>query len=502
MNVHLLYPDRNFDPEAPACPSSEQLVADLHLEVLVGAMAEGDPLIGRICRAVLLQPLSEPRIIGYRQAILEDFTAHPELLDRLIKTAGDALAARRGAWGWGYSPFGNRRGLLSGAVRYLAMYLDHLKELRAVAEDHQGTVRSEGLITLLAGIEADLDDEYLAAVRVHLRRLELREGVWMAAQLAEGNASEGHTLVVSDRRHRTWTKYLHSGGPESYRFSIDPHDDGSGQALEELGARALNRVANAAAQSADHITRYFSRLQAELAFYRGCLNLHRRLDQLRGPLCVPLTAPAGTAKLTCTGVWEPCLALTESLPVDGHDLEGDGRSLVIITGANSGGKTTLLRSIGVAQLMMQAGMFVCAETFEATTVSGLFSHFVRPEDPTMNRGRLEEELARMSAIAHQLEPGGLILFNESFHSTNEREGSEIAAEIVEAVRDSESRAVCVTHQYDFARRFLAEADTTVLFLRAEPPAETPPRYRIVSAPPLPEAFGRELYSAIFADRPT
>ena len=44
----------------------------------------------------------------------------------------------------------------------------------------------------------------------------------------------------------------------------------------------------------------------------------------------------------------------------------------------------------------------------------------------MKSGKLDEELARMSGIADAIAPNSMVLFNESFASTNEREGSEIA----------------------------------------------------------------------------
>jgi DNA mismatch repair ATPase MutS len=37
--------------------------------------------------------------------------------------------------------------------------------------------------------------------------------------------------------------------------------------------------------------------------------------------------------------------------------------MLIITGANSGGKSTFLRCVGVAQLMMQGGLFVTAASY-------------------------------------------------------------------------------------------------------------------------------------------
>ena len=116
--------------------------------------------------------------------------------------------------------------------------------------------------------------------------------------------------------------------------------------------------------------------------------------------------------------------------VIGNDVTGDQKALVMITGANRGGKSTFLRSIGLAQLMMQCGMFVPAESFRANVCHGVFTHFKREEDSSMGSGKLDEELRRMSGIVDQISPYSMALFNESFASTNEREGSEIARQIV------------------------------------------------------------------------
>ena len=105
----------------------------------------------------------------------------------------------------------------------------------------------------------------------------------------------------------------------------------------------------------------------------------------------------------------------------------------MITGANRGGKSTFLRGIGLAQLMMQCGMFVPAAVFPRQCLRWLFTHFKREEDASMRSGKLDEELSRMSAIIDNITPHSIVLFNESFASTNEREGSEIARQIVRAL---------------------------------------------------------------------
>ena len=62
------------------------------------------------------------------------------------------------------------------------------------------------------------------------------------------------------------------------------------------------------------------------------------------------------------------------------------------------------------------------------------------EDATMESGKLDEELGRVSAIAGQITRHSILLCNESFAATNEREGSEIARQVVRAMLTSTSRS--------------------------------------------------------------
>ena len=180
----------------------------------------------------------------------------------------------------------------------------------------------------------------------------------------------------------------------------------------------------------------------------------------------------------------------------GNDANADDKSLVMITGANSGGKSTLLRSIGLAQLMMQCGMFVGARAFRANLGEGLFTHFIREEDATMTSGKLDEELARMNGIADRIAPRSIVLFNESFAATNEREGSEIGRQIVSALLEAGVKVLFVTHQFTLADAFYAQKSDTALFLRAERAVDGRPSFKLVEGEPLPTSFGEDIYQRI------
>src|SRR5947199_377208 len=242
-------------------------------------------------------------------------------------------------------------------------------------------------------------------------------------------------------------------------------DEGCARALSELNSRGVNLVANALAQSTDHVLSFFKMLRTELAFYVGCLNLHEQLAKKREPMAFPVPVEPEECRESFRGLYDVCLTLTMQERVVGNDVNADNRDFVVITGANQGGKSTFLRSVGLAQLMMQCGMFVAAESFCANVCEGLFTHFKREEDPTMTSGKLDEELGRMSVIVNRLRPNSMLLFNESFAATNEREGSEIARQITKALLEKRIKIFFVTHLYEFAHSLLNERVGSTSFLR-------------------------------------
>ena len=201
---------------------------------------------------------------------------------------------------------------------------------------------------------------------------------------------------------------------------------------------------------------------------RGASTCALALEAKRSPICFPEPTPWEPFRLRARGLRDASLALRTDSGVVGNDVDADDRSLIVVTGANSGGKSTFLRSVGLAQVMMQCGLFVNAEMYRASTCEGLFTHFIREEDRSMKSGRLDDELSRMSELADLIGGRSMMLFNESFSTTNEREGSEIARQIVRALLESGVRICFVTHQFDLAEGFMDDQFSgSVLFLRAE-----------------------------------
>ncbi|PZR98272.1 MAG: DNA mismatch repair protein MutS [Chloroflexi bacterium] len=242
-------------------------------------------------------------------------------------------------------------------------------------------------------------------------------------------------------------------------------------------------------------------LRAELAFYVGCLNVHAQLSEKGEATCFPVPLPPGNPVLSAQGLYDVCLALRIEARVVGNDVNADSKWLVMITGANQGGKSTFLRSVGLAHLMMQCGMFVSAESFRANVCDGVFTHFKREEDVGMKSGKLDEELHRMSDIAGRITPNCILLCNESFVATNEREGSEIARQVLRALIEASVKVVFVTHLFDLAHGFYLQEMDTVLFLRAERQAGGQRTFKLIEGEPLPTSYGEDSYRRVFGLAP-
>jgi MutS-like protein len=494
VKAYLLYRDHDFDWTASLPPGHEDLIQDLELGTLLRAMAAGDKLLSEVCTKVLLTGLDDPEAIRYRQQVLADCLAHPEVIRQIHAIAVGALEDRRRLWLGSYGgSYQSAATNLSGAVSHLEGYVARLRQLRQLADGNAAAVRSDGMRRLFATLQRDLDDAYFEEVSDHLKQLRFRAGALISARLDRDNSPAGLVLRAPGETRRRLAERLGIGTRTAYSFTIAPRDEAGGQILSDLESRGINLVANAAAQSADHIGSYFTMLRAETGFYVGCLNLADQLSAKDVPVSVPGPAPPAPVRFSCTDLRDACLALQSPDPVTGNDVQADGKQLVVITGANSGGKSTFLRSAGVAQLMMQCGLFVTARSYQANVTRGIFTHFIREEDAAMTSGRLDDELRRMNTVAGQITPGCLMLFNESFAGTNEREGAEIGYQIVRALLEAQIKVFFVTHRYALADRFRRQHAPATLFLRAGRQPDGRRNYQLAVSDPLPTSYGEDLY---------
>ena len=493
MKAFLFFRDRDFDIERPLPWNAQALAQDLGLTEIFSAMSQGDKFLYEIATKALFFSESDLDTLAYRKAILEDCIAHPQIVREMYDVIVEANEGYRRHFWLGRSPSST----LWGAVSMLEFFVAILRRLRGFADQHASRFESDGFRTFFAMLQRELSDEYFAEIDAHLKQLKFRGGVLVSARLGEGNKGIDYVLRRPKGPQRNWLERLFVPGPTEYTFQLHPRDEAGARALSTLRDRGVNLVANAAAQSADHILSFFRLLRAELAYYIGCLNLRVELAKRNYPICFPSPLAIEQRTHVARNLYDVSLALALDARVVGNDLDAEGSDIVVITGANRGGKSVFLRSIGVAQLMMQSGMFVGAESFAANVCDSVLTHYKREEDRSMESGKFDEELTRMSEVADHIKPNALILFNESFAATNDREGSEIARQIVSALLERGIKVFFVTHLTEFSRALWERNVGKPTFLRAERQADGTRTFKLIEAKPLETSYGEDLYKQIF-----
>jgi hypothetical protein len=486
VTARLLYRDRDFDAGAPLPPQSEAICQDFGLERMFAAMGEGDPFVSSVAKSVLLTGDDDIDTIYYRQDVLKDCIGNVAAIEALYAIARKALAAEAAD-------------LLGTSARSVSMALvrskalleslrDALQKIRKIAGEYEARVRSEGLRTLFGSIRDELNDAFFAAMRRHLKELNFSGGMHIGARLGEGNKGADYVLHRQPRARGQGVSFRVSGL------------DGTGRrALEEIKLRSLSRVARALAQSVDHILAFLRTVETELAFYLGCARLHAKLQTLGYAVCFPRAGGPHERKHSVVGLYDIGAALSTKGGAVVNDVEADEKALVIVTGANRGGQSTFLRSVGVAQLMMQCGMFVAARSFHANICERIFTHFRRADGFAVKDGRLEEELGRMSAIVDHLVPNSMLLFNESFAAGDEIAGSEIAEHLVRALIDRHIKIFYATHRFEFAQRLWRRGLPDVLFLRGERRGDGTATFRMAKGYPHESTHGEDLYREVFGE---
>ncbi|WP_129287467.1 DNA mismatch repair protein MutS [Streptomyces sp. GZWMJZ-114] len=493
MKVLLLGPDADFPWDEPPTVTAQDLLRDLGLDTLVDAMATSGTLPADDIRHVLLTPLADPDAVRYRQQVLQDCLEHPDLLEGLRATALAALDDEHSVWP-GLAPTAAR--VLAHAADVLRVMTGHLRTLRQLAEEYAALVRSPGLRQLLGTLRSALDDSWFRAVEKHLERLRFSKGVTLGARL--GTDLKGTDYVLRVPHRKTGLRAHLLSQENAYTYRVPARDENAATELAALRDRGTVLAAEALDTATRHIHDFLMALGRETSFYLAAAHLHDRLTKAGLPACFPVITAHPRPAFGCRDVYDPCLALTGSTTVVGNDIQADGTLLITVTGANAGGKTTLLRAIGLAQLMAQAGLFVAASELTTDTRDTVLTHFRREEDTTMKSGKLDEELVRMDTLVEQLSPNGLVLLNEPFAATTEREGAEVARKIIDAFVHAGVKVVLVTHLHELARSLQKRyAPPRALFLRADREATGRRSYKILPGDPRPTAYASDLYAEIF-----
>lgn len=119
----------------------------------------------------------------------------------------------------------------------------------------------------------------------------------------------------------------------------------------------------------------------------------------------------------------------------GNDLMLDSSSnILFLTGANMAGKSTLMKSIGIALYLAQAGFPVAAEQMSFSIKDGLYSSINVPDNISLGYSHFYAEVLRVkqAAVLVSQRKNMLVMFDELFKGTNVKDAYEGTLEVTKA----------------------------------------------------------------------
>jgi DNA mismatch repair protein MutS len=472
---------RPGSPGAPVTERAPAYFADLKLDRIVAAIAKGRE--AHAVAPLFHAPLRDLDDIVYRHEVFRDLAdaglrdhvaSFCQAMRRLRDHARNEERTR--------NPLRRQRFRFDAAARYCACVTALARALET------RSLTSRALRDVAAYVGEYVRSPAFTGLHGDVRRLE--------DQLA---AVTYHLMVLEDRVHVRRMGEQHDYGAEIertfQRFRRDgatarPQDDGDASDMSEVEAAILELVARlhpevfaALAAFADTHASYVDpvveRFEREVRFYLAYLAYAERFEAVGLRFCLP-EVTATDKRVRARQTFD--LALADVLVEDGSvvvcndvALDGDERILVV-TGANQGGKSTFARTFGQLHYLAALGCPVPGTAARLFLFDRLLTHFEREEDLRTLQGKLNEELTRLHTLLDRVTPGSVVIMNEAFSSTATDDALALGRETLARLLAADALGVFVTFTEE-----LASYDSRVASVVATVQPENPARrtYRLV-----------------------
>lgn len=166
------------------------------------------------------------------------------------------------------------------------------------------------------------------------------------------------------------------------------------------------------------------------------------------PYVRPKMHKDGSSVLKLSQVRHPCLELQEDVNFIANDamFDAENASMYIITGPNMGGKSTYIRSVGVAVLMAHVGAFVPCLAAEMSIVDCILGRVGADDNFTKGLSTFMVEMIETAGIIRKATPKSLVIIDELGRGTSTYEGCGIAWSIAEwLAKESKCFTLFATH---------------------------------------------------------
>ncbi len=310
------------------------------------------------------------------------------------------------------------------------------------AIDEAGVVR-DSATPELAGIRRRLRSMRNALVRKLERMAADNPGWFGGAATVRG----GRFVLPLLLEHRAGIPgVVHGSSGSGQTLFVEPlamvSDGNELQELQDAEAEEVARILRALSR---HVAEHVPELSSAMAA-AGTLDLLVAKRRFAARFDCRRPEPAADGGLELVRARHPLL-LYRKVSVVPLDIRFPDEALVVlISGPNAGGKTVVLKTLGLLALMFNAGMYVPAASGTRLPVfKQVFADIGDEQSLDSDLSSFTAHVGRLKEILDRADSESLVLIDEIGSSTAPEEGAALAVAVLEALRDRGVKSVVTTH---------------------------------------------------------
>ena len=334
------------------------------------------------------------------------------------------------------------------ALKRIPRLVEKLESIPEVTKELEASIREDGYVL-------DSASPTLHGIRVGIQKTEQEIRRQMDQYLTGKNAQYLSDTIITIRNDRY---VLPVKAEYKSVFGGTVHDQSAtGQTLfmePQAVVNLNNKLREYQVQEKREVERILWELSQKLMPYTNSLHQNHyvlaRLDVVNAKALyaneIKATEPIIDRQnhVALWKAWHPLLDREKAVAND--IILGEEYQAIVITGPNTGGKTILLKTVGVIQLMAQMGLYIPAgENSRVGIFTEIFADIGDEQSIEQNLSTFSSHMSNIVSILKQINDKSLLLIDEIGSGTDPQEGSSLAIAILDYIASKQSYVIASTH---------------------------------------------------------